>query len=487
MLSPLAKNWLSGQITTETLHNPPPTSRSQNCIKRKSVREKVEYYETLCAIVQQQQQQQDTKCIRTRKSTQTTNNDSYEGLKHLQVTIGENKENTSFNRTKSVPRSMRSIQKDKIQPRKRKFIETEVELSSDGFREKPVECIQEEKERRQRKIVLLERKVSSEDASTGDSIKQGNITRAKDLFGQLEVAETQLAQETASSIDSIPEASEEQTNSDEMDERDLLGDLWGGIVEVMANTYCVDDESTWRTFSSYSVVSKENHSVLALNDDSSLHADMFQTSEEPDDWLELDDIADINDLEFAAMYEKLDQQLRLSKEHLVDARGEVDTYRARLYEALHQLAKTQYQVRVYEGQLLQAQTEQLTMERTIAEQRITLDEFEKQEIQREIQQLREETTLRRKQVEELRRQIRNSVASLPLCEQTELMVEDPFIECSIRMLDNNHTPLQRISLVEAKLSTLVSHQDIRIRKKKSKKKRKGAAELFSPRAPKFFS
>merc|ERR1712137_386265 len=110
-----------------------------------------------------------------------------------------------------------------------------------------------------------------------------------------------------------------------------------------------------------------------------------------------------------------------------------------------------------------------------------LNEFEQQEIQREIHQLREETILRRQQVADLRKQIRCSLSLLPASEQTELLVEDPFIECSVRLLDDKRTPLQRLSILEERLSTLASHHDIRVEKERPKKKKKAPlGDLFSP-------
>lgn len=479
---------------------PLPTSDSPD-LRRLSVKEKVHFYEQL-SVPKELYIPKSRSSLRKYKVTMGGSSKDLMGDKENQQTQISNLTNSRNTRKPKPALKVHSlVANDRIQPKKRKQLETEVSCSFD-YQEKPVECIKEEKEKRTQKIEILEKRVKSVRNQHRDSLKRGDVVKAESLFKKLQTMESKLAKQTTTTQKSklanqmsvnkkLSENNDEimieqndlvsETQLDEsssvieFDEQNLNGDFWGGIIPTMVEKYCVDEESTWRTFSSYSVNINDDHTELVLDSNSSLHADIFPNS--------LDDLdeEDYNygDAEFCkedGKYQNFDHtnlnamdelQVKYNsvKQNLQSTRLELAGFRARLYEALHQLAKTEYQMRIYQVQLLQSQTNHLEMEKEIERQRVILNDYEKQELEREIKQLKEETKIRKQQVEELRKQIRSSISILPLEEQTDLMVEDPFIECSVRMLDNNKTPIQRISDLESKLSTLISQPDIRIKKK----------------------
>lgn len=483
MLSPLSSNRLS-KIDFET-----NTSTDYSNVKRQSVKEKVHFYEQLSL-----------------NSRDVINHKSRVNLKSFKVTIGgttDDKENQSqnINEIKSQSLSTKAFTKisnDKIQTKKRREIETEVSCSFD-FQEKPVEFVKEEKEKRIQKIEILEKRVKSVRNQHRDSLKRGDVEKAENLFKKLQTMESRLAKHQTSftnettknvkkeEIENVTEIEnndviieenfsslvDDESSEFEFNENNINGDLWG-IVPIMAEKYCVDEESTWRTFSSYSVNVNDDHAELILDSNSSLHADIFPNSLEDyfdDDGncilskkeeIEYKNFADRSNLK---VFTELEAKYKNVQSDLQKTRLELVAFRAKLYESLHQLAKTEYQMRIYQVQLSESQTSNLEMEKEIERQKFILNDYEKQELEREIKQLQEETKLRKKQIEDLRSQIKNSISVLPIDEQTDLMVEDPFIECSVRILNNNRTPIQRISVLETKLSTLISQSDIRIKKK----------------------
>merc|ERR1712110_1181881 len=151
----------------------------------------------------------------------------------------------------------------------------------------------------------------------------------------------------------------------------------------------------------------------------------------------------------------------------------------------------EYQMRLFEQQLLATNSEKLEMEYQVESQKILLGQQEQQALLRDIQLLRQEAELQKQQVHLLRTQIRKSISSLPPVRQSQyrsqLSLEDPFIECSIRLLDTQETSLQRLSVLEARLSTLSSRDDVHVSQeqkrklqKSRKKSRKNPVEFLSP-------
>ena len=449
------------------------------------VRDKVKFYEKLFS-------HEEEIPIKRRTRTKSFRVESFERKEEEQ----ENKENTSNVQPITVNTKLLGT-KEKIH-RKKKPIEREV--SSYSYREKPVTYVKEEREKRVKKIEHLEKKVKTVKNQHRDSLKMGDTQKAESLLKHLHRIELKLARENEAIASSTCIANEKESSilssniddeideiqqeddiesSDEIDDENeisedihvdtslLSGDLWGGIVDVMANKYCIDAETTWRTFSSYSVTDNDSKSSELFLEESD------ETSIEDEESTHLTEKKNRCIFE---MYDKLENDLKQSNQQLEDAKTELAGYRARLYSALHELAQNEYQVRIRENQLIHLQTEQLEMEQKIENQAILLAESRKKQLENEIKLLRENTEIRKQQVDELRKQIRTSISALPQTEQTELrnqlIVEDPFIECSVRLLDNEQTTIQRISIVETKLSTLSSSKDVRIVKTTTTTKRK---------------
>ena len=469
-----------------------------------SVRDKVKFYERLFAPVEEVivTGKKKSIIIPQKIHVQKISIVRAPSMKNLEA-VDENKENESCNISQGnvVEEQAHKVlgSTEKIHKRTNKHLEREE--SCRMYKETPVEFIKEEREIRHRKIELLEEKVKSVRKQHRCSVMHGDVKKAESLLKQLHKFELKLARETDVArntlVDSVSEISEEVvddiaendivdefieedidiTESDSVmdefsevviDDTNLCGDLWGGIVEVMAAEYCVDSETTWRTFSSYSINETDTHSELVY-DNSSLD----ELSE-----LLMDEEVSYGATErknrnIFAMYDKLENELIGTNHELTDTRTELAGFRAQLYTALSQLAQNEYQVRVYEAQLMKYRTDKIELEQQIERQNIIIAQQQQHELEQEIKFLREETLIRKQQVDEIRKQIRQSMSCLPREEQSELrqqlQVEDPFIECSIRLLDSEDTPIQRISVLKTRLSSLSSCGEIRIMKPKKSK------------------
>ena len=247
-----------------------------------------------------------------------------------------------------------------------------------------------------------------------------------------------------------------EEDSIDIDETNLHADLWGGIVKVVAEKCCNDGNANadWSTFSCYSVCDNRTHSELVFNDDK----DSINQ-----DWQEKDsDFITVRPSYITELSDCIEQK----NEELILIKADLAAHRAKLYAALHQQAQNEYKLRMFETKFLQYQTEKLRFESKIETQRKKIMDHEQSELRREIEFLREETKIRKNVVEELRRKIRTSLSTLSTEQQidlrNELIVEDPFIECSIRLLSSSDTPIEQISIIEQRLSTLSSHKEVRV-------------------------
>lgn len=396
----------------------------------------------------------------------------------------------------SRPRASAAQDETTIRIQERAPRQLEREDSCSVYDEKLVEVEQEEEERRSVKVEPMETKNKRSRASMDTSPRlplraipaKGYASPVKESHVPLPVPISPLSEKAT---ESLLESSEE-SSSILVDEEAINGDLWGGIVTTMAERYC-DHESTWHTFSSYSVQTTDTHSQLHLfNDEIIRSLDQESTLEEDQDVLpQICFSQRQRNEDIFAMYDQLEEELLESNQRLEDTCLELAGYRTQLYAALHQLAKNEYQMRLFEQQLLTSNSEKLEMENQVENQKILLSQQEQQALMRDIQLLRQEAELQKQHVQVLRTQIRQSICALPPARQSQyrsqLSVEDPFIECSIRLLDTEETSLQRLSVLEARLSTLSSRNDVQVSQEKkrkphktTKKSRKNPAEFLSP-------
>jgi hypothetical protein len=229
----------------------------------------------------------------------------------------------------------------------------------------------------------------------------------------------------------------ESTTSEKSSETSVVyqdGDFIG-IVDYLMEHLTEDDQRAWKTFSSYSLVQESHQSFSSLDRE-----------------------------QFLNIIENQRSELEWNKTQL-------SAYRANLYEALHLLAKNEYNLRLCEQKLLDHTSQYLELEQSFHHQRQCLLEIEQKQLHQEIEFYRLETRRCKQQVDQLRHQIRSSLSGLTPQQQQqvsqELMIEDPFIECSVQLLESKTIPIRTISQIEQRFSKVID-LPAPVKQKKSK-------------------